>query len=173
MGLGAGDSPAPFSCTLNGMRSAVLLVAMLLVAGSPQETAHLKLATSATPDAAKPGGKVALAVDVTPKDGVHVYAPGQEGYIAITVKLDPQPAFSTTGKAKYPEPETFVMPALNETQRVYSKPFRITQDVTLASKQGPGPLTIKGSIRYQACNDKICYLPVTVPVTWTINPAAR
>jgi DsbC/DsbD-like thiol-disulfide interchange protein len=138
----------------------------------PQETAHLKIATSAMPDTAKQGAKIALAVDVTPKPGMHVYAPGQDGYIAITVKIDPQPTFSTAGKPKYPEPEKIVMPALNETQLVYSKPFRITQDITVA-KTGSAPLTIKGTIRYQACNDKICFLPTTVPVTWTVNPAAR
>jgi DsbC/DsbD-like thiol-disulfide interchange protein len=157
------------------MLSAALFVAMLLVAGPPQETAHLKIATTATPETAKPGAKIALAVDVTPKAGMHVYAPGQDGYIAITVKIDPQPAFSTTGKPKYPEPEKFVMPALNETQLVYNKPFRITQDITLATapKLGSGPLMIKGSIRYQACNDTVCFLPTTIPVTWTINPATR
>jgi DsbC/DsbD-like thiol-disulfide interchange protein len=138
-----------------------------------QETAHLRIATSAVPEAAKAGAKVALAVDVTPKPGVHVYAPGQDGYIAITLKVDPQPAISTVGKPKYPEPEKFVVPAINETQLVFSKPFRITQDVTLASKLDSGPLTIKGSIRYQACNDKICFLPTTIQVTWTIHQAVR
>ena len=155
------------------MFSAVLLVAMLFVAGPPQETAHLKIATSVTPETAKTGAKVALAVDVTPKPGMHVYAPGQDGYIAITVTIDPQSVFSTTGKAKYPDPEKIVIPAVNETQLVYNKPFRITQDVTLAKTLGSAPLTIKGSIRYQACNDKICFLPTSVPVTWTINGAAR
>ena len=144
-------------------------VLVLLVAGPSQETAHLTIATSAAPETAKAGAKIALAVDVTPKPGVHVYAPGQDGYIAITVKIDPQPSFSTTGKPSYPTPEKFVMPALNETQLVYSKPFRITQDVTLASKSRSGPLTIKGSIRYQACNDKVCFLPKEIPVTWTIK----
>jgi len=148
-------------------------VLVLFALAAPQETAHLKISTSATPQTAKPGGKVALAVDVTPKPRMHVYAPGQDGYIAITLQIDPQPAFSTTGKPKYPEPEKLVMPALNESQLVYDKPFRITQDVTLASKPGSAPLTIKGSIRYQACNDKICFLPTTVPVTWTINPASH
>jgi thiol:disulfide interchange protein DsbD len=154
------------------MLSAVLFVSILLVPGALQETAHLKIATSVTPEAAIPGAKVALAVDVTPKPGMHVYAPGQAGYIAITVKVDPQPAFSTTGKAKYPDPEKIVIPSINESQLVYDKPFRITQDITLASKLkfAAAPLTIKGSIRYQACNDKICFLPTTVPITWTVNP---
>jgi len=149
--------------------SALALIAL----GASQETAHLKIATSVTPESAKPGAKVALAVDVTPKPGMHVYAPGQDGYIAITVKIDPQPAFVATGKPKYPDAEKIVIPALNESQLVYDKPFRITQDITLAQTTGAAPLTIKGTVRYQACNDKICFLPTNVPVTWTINPGAR
>jgi DsbC/DsbD-like thiol-disulfide interchange protein len=155
------------------MLSAALLF-MMLVAGPSQETAHLKLSTSVAPDVAKPDARISLAVDVTPKPGVHVYAPGQDGYIAITLIVEPQQAFTKTGKAKYPDPEKLVLPALNETQLVYNKPFRITQDVTLAGanqlKQlGSGPLVIKGAVRYQACNDKICFLPLTVPVTWTVK----
>ena len=153
---------------------AAALLCLLLVAGPSQETAHLKISTSVAPETAKPDTKISLAVDVTPKPGVHVYAPGQEGYIAITLAVEPQQAFTKTGKAKYPVPEKLVLPALNETQLVYDKPFRITQDVTLAGARqlkqaGSGPLVIKGSVRYQACNDKICFLPLTVPVTWTIQ----
>ena len=148
-------------------------LAIIALGAGPQETAHLTIATSVTPETAKPGGKVALAIDVTPKPGMHVYAPGQAGYIAITVKIDPQPAFSTVGKAKYPAAEKILIPAINESQLVYNKPFRITQDITLAQKVGSAPLTIKGSVRYQACSDKICFLPTTVPVTWTVPPATR
>ncbi len=152
------------------MLSVALFVGMLLVGGPPQETAHLKIATSVTPKPAKPDTTITLAVDVLPKPGMHVYAPGQEGYIAITVTIDSQRAFSTAGKPKYPDPEKIVIPALNETQLVYSKPFRITQDVTLAAAPRTA-LTVKGSIRYQACNDKICFLPTTIPLTWTIPPS--
>ena len=44
---------------------------------------------TATPvDLATPaGGKVMLFVDVTPKTGIHVYAPGSKDYIPITLKL--------------------------------------------------------------------------------------
>jgi hypothetical protein len=96
---------------------------------------------------------------------MHVYAPGQEGYIAITLTLDAAPGV-TAGKAKYPAGEKYVMPALNETMLVYGKPFRITQDVTIAAD---APRTIKGRVRYQACDDKICYLPKTIPVEWTVK----
>jgi hypothetical protein len=107
---------------------------------------------------------------------MHVYAPGQEGYIAVALTLDADPAF-TAGKAKYPAGEKMFVKVLNETQLVYTKPFRITQDITLRSgteqtSSGEGLLTVKGTFRYQACDDKVCYLPMTVPITWTVKPAA-
>jgi DsbC/DsbD-like thiol-disulfide interchange protein len=107
-------------------------------------------------------------VCITPKPKIHVYAPGQEGYIAITVTLDADQGV-TAAKAKYPAGEKYVMPALNETQIVYAKPFRITQDVTIAG--AAGEKTIKGTVRYQACDDTICYIPKTVPVEWTVSVA--
>jgi hypothetical protein len=29
-----------------------------------------------------------------------------------------------------------------------------------------GKLVLKGSLRYQACDDRECYLPETVPLAW-------
>jgi hypothetical protein len=133
----------------------------------PIETAHLVITTSTSAETAAPGKKVSLVVDVTPKPKMHVYSPGQDGYIAITLTLDADPAF-TAAKAKYPAGEKVYLPALNETQLVYAKPFRITQDITL--KAGAADtVTVKGTLRYQACDDTICYLPTNVPVQWTIK----
>jgi DsbC/DsbD-like thiol-disulfide interchange protein len=143
-----------------------LLMVQLRTEPSPKpvETAHLTMAASAAPASGK---KVTLALDVTPKPKMHVYSPGQEGYIAFTLTLEENSAI-TAGKPKYPAGEKSFMPALNETQLVYAKPFRVTQDVTVKTAAGE-PLIVKGKVRYQACDDKICYLPVTVPVSWTLK----
>jgi DsbC/DsbD-like thiol-disulfide interchange protein len=146
----------------------VLLAAWLLQAVlNPQETPHLQLKTSASRASAAAGSKVTLQLDVTPKPKMHVYAPGQDGYIPIQLTLTQGTAF-TAVKARYPAGEKYVMPALNETQLVYAGPFRITQDITLTAA-APGTLRVKGSVRYQACDDTICYLPKTVPVEWTLE----
>lgn len=143
--------------------------------GDRRETKHLILAMSASPEVAGAGTRLSLALDISPKPGMHVYAPGQEGYIAVALTLNADPAF-TAGKTKYPASETIVMKIVNERQRVYAKPFRITQDVTLASTPevrrraaAGGALTIKGSLRYQACDEAVCYLPVTLPIAWTVK----
>ena len=133
----------------------------------PTTTKHLSLTTSTSVSTVAPGGRVSLVVEITPKPNMHVYAPGQPGYVAIVLTLDPDAPVRAAGKAKYPAGEKLFMPVLNETQLVYGKPFRITQDVALP-RASSGPLTVKGSLRYQACDDKICYKPVSVPVAWTL-----
>lgn len=137
-------------------------------------TAHLVVTTSVAPETAASGRTVSLYADVAPKPLMHVYAPGQEGYLAIGLTLDPDASFEAA-KAKYPAGEQLFMPLLNETQLVYAKPFRITQDVTLRAGAGAasGPLTIKGTLRYQACDDKICYLPKSVSLEWTVRESVR
>jgi hypothetical protein len=36
-------------------------------------------------------------------------------------------------------------------------------------------LTIKGALEYQACDDKVCHRPETLPVEWkiTLSPLVR
>ena len=162
--------------TMQSLAAAVFVLAAVVAvqdlpprSGSPAattETKHLTLSTSSNAPAVGAGKRVSLLVDVTPKPKMHVYAPGQDGYIAISLTLEPNPAF-TAAKAKYPASEKIRMEALDETQVVYAKPFRIAQDVTL--KGMSGPLTIKGTVRYQACDEAICYLPTNVPVQWTVD----
>ena len=141
------------------------------------EMAHVTVALSASPAVAAPGHKVSLFLDVTPKPKIHVYAPGQEGYIPIALTLDADPAF-TAAKPIYPAAaEKYYMPVLKETQLVYSKPFRLTQNLTIAlsrdvRQRAAAPdasLTIKGTLRYQACDDQVCFLPQNVPVEWTVR----
>ena len=155
------------------MMSWLLVALVVLTQAAPNkavETKHLTLTTSASAAAVAPGKKASLWIDVDPKPTMHVYSPGQKGYIAITLTLAENAAI-TAAKPKYPPGEKFFMAALNETQLVYAKPFRIAQDVTVKPGGSSDPIVIKGSVRYQACDDKICYLPQTVPVEWTIRRA--
>jgi DsbC/DsbD-like thiol-disulfide interchange protein len=168
-----------------GLTGVVLVALLILPSSSAQqsaerpgadphqsETKHLKLTTSVGPDTAS-GGKIQLLLDVVPKPKMHVYAPGQEGYITAALSLETA-AGVTAGKPQFPKPEKVFFKPLNETQLVYSKPFRIVQDVAFARDAAAAdrgaPVTIKGSLRYQACDDKVCYLPQTVPLQWTVAP---
>ena len=112
------------------------------------------------------GAKLALFVDVTPKPGIHVYAPGSKDYIPITVKLNAQPEIKA-GKVAYPKSDT--MTFADEKVPVFQKAFRLTQDVTLDKSAKPGStVTVTGTVNYQACDDRVCYPPESAPISWTV-----
>jgi hypothetical protein len=136
---------------------------------------QIALRLAASDLVAAPGHRLTLVVDVTPAKNAHVYAPGQTGYIPITLKLDPSADFKTA-PAKYPASKPYVFAPLNETVQVYDRPFRITQDITLTlipsirQRATAGETsTITGTLESQACDDKVCFRPETLPVKWTIK----
>ena len=78
--------------------------------------------------------------------------------------------------AQYPPAEDYHFRPLNEHVQVFQRPFRIVQDLVIdASPQGQTALkdmtvlTIKGVLNYQACDDKVCFTPQAVPLTWTVK----
>lgn len=136
---------------------------------SALETPHVMIETAVQGDAAVGGARVALFVDITPKPKMHVYAPEQKDYIPVSLTLDANAAFSVQ-RAVFPRPEKLFFAPLKETQLVYSKPFRIVQNITLNRQDATAEqIKVTGKVRYQACDDAICYLPRNVPVSWTIR----
>ena len=51
-------------------------------------TRYLKVRLSPVDKTAAPGERVTLSLDLTPGPKMHVYAPGQAGYITIAIELD-------------------------------------------------------------------------------------
>jgi peroxiredoxin len=138
---------------------------------SPQ----LELTSFATDSTAAPGTQFSLVLDVRPARGVHVYAPGVTGYKPIAFSVQPQPGL-VIRRAQYPPSEDYHFKPLNEHVQGYQRPFRIVQDVVIdASPQAQTAmkdatsLTITGVLNYQACDDKVCFTPQTVPLTWTVS----
>lgn len=159
------------------LRSAVALVCALFIGGTSPLTAdvivarntpHLSFTASMTPDAVKPGGRLSLIVNVTPKRRMHVYAPGTK-YRAITVTLDRHPSLKPS-KAVYPRPSIYLFKPLKEQVLVYSDPFKLTMNIQVGTvPPKAAPLKITGTLLYQACDDRVCYLPESVPLQWTIR----
>lgn len=141
-------------------------------ADSVHETDHLTIRLSSSDQRAPTGARVSLFVDIVPKPKMHVYAPEQKEYIPVRLTVDASAAYKLDVPT-YPPAEKFFFKPLNETQLVYSKPFRIVQPLALTARDGvrtsPATLTITGTLRYQACDDVICYVPKNVPLAWTVN----
>jgi hypothetical protein len=142
------------------------------------ETKHLRLATTASTQFARPGQRIVLSLDVTLNSRMHVYAPGVQGYIPIDWKLEE----GTTVKPQafvYPASQMMHLKAIGETVPVYKDRIRINREITFGPEDAlkplvnsAGDLILRGSFRYQACDDRECYLPQTVPLEWHFRFAA-
>lgn len=137
-------------------------------------TDHLDLRTYPSDAVAALGTRFTLALDITPKRGMHVYAPGANNYRVISLNIEPQPHMRTM-PLRYPASEIYNFVPLNERVPVFQKPFKLLMDVvpeaTAEARKafaGRNELVIHGTLEYQACDDKICYNPVSLPLSWTV-----
>ena len=135
---------------------------------------HLDVTTFTTDQTAAPGTHFSIVLDVTPRRGVHVYAPGVAGYRPIALAIAPRPGLLVR-EAQFPKPADYYFKPLDEHVRVYSRPFRIVQDVAIdasrdveAMLKDRASLTIEATLEYQACDDRICFNPQSVPMSWTV-----
>jgi len=129
--------------------------------------ARVTIATSAT---GLPVGWKLLAT-VTPMPGIHVYAPGNQGYIAVSFALTLPAGWKATAPA-FPEPEPYVFGELKEVVNVYQKPFVITQTITPSPRGSKSATTLVGTLKYQACTDRVCYPPQEQTIEVVLPAAA-
>ena len=137
------------------------------------EAPHLQLSVGQSDRVAVPGNLVTLTAEVRLPPDVHVYAPGTKGYKTVKLVIDPLPDFEIR-QASYPSAKILYLPAIKERVPVFEGAFRIRQELKVNSMaEFSGALgadgkkvTVKGSLEYQACDSKICFLPATVPVEW-------
>jgi len=118
--------------------------------------------------AGKPG-KVWLRFRVT--DGFHINSnqPGSELLIPTTLKLNP-PTDVGVGSITYPKGHDFTFTfAAGDKLNVYTGEFAISARVSAARGAMPGRYKVHGELKYQACNDRACYPPRTLPVEFEVT----
>jgi len=175
-------------------RIAVTALAALAACGSPalaqlssplapgpseRTTPHLRVTWHAEPPRLAPDRPATLVLEVSPAPGMRVYAPGQLDYIPVTVTFEPNPSV-TLGGPRLPKPVEHVFAPTGERSLVFDRPFRIEVPVSAARGKAapaakPGTrLDIAGTFQYQACDETLCYKPVRIPVSWSLEtgPAA-
>ena len=137
-------------------------------------TAHLSMTASISDSEAAPGERLSLVADVTPARTMHVYAPGKHSYQVVRLEIDAQPWLKIHPTA-YPPSTIYHFKPLDERVEVFIRPFRLRRDITLLATPEAQKLlgtmtsaTIRGALEYQACDDKVCFNPARVPVTFTI-----
>jgi thiol:disulfide interchange protein DsbD len=118
----------------------------------------------------KAGSSLALSLKVVlPKD-VHVQAnkPRDPSLIPTVLALTP-PGGVTVDDISYPAPSELAQKDRKETLAVLGPEFTIEIKATLAAGVAAGELKIPGVLRYQACNDSVCFAPTRANAEWTVR----
>ena len=128
------------------------------------DTRHLT-AEAEGPARLGPDGRATVTVRITPKPTMHVYAADADGFVPLSLAIDGG-AGVTMGPVRYPSAETYVFPPTGESSRVYMRPIRISVPV-IPSRDARAALLARGRLegtlvlRYQACDDTVCYRPAS------------
>jgi hypothetical protein len=139
------------------------------------ETPHLKLKYRASDEIVRPGNRVALRIEASLKSKMHVYSPEVQGnYIPVQWQMA-EGAWKALAP-QWPASRSIHLKVINETLPVYKDRFAVTRDVVfaqqkeLAAAAGSGKeIAMNGTFRYQACDDKECYLPASIPLKWNVH----
>ena len=140
-------------------------------------TAHLKLTAYPSNPNITVGTRFSVAVDIEPNENMHLYAPGAEqmGYrvVGLTLAEVPHIRFEPV---EFPESEIYHFEPLDERVPVYQQPFTLLQEAVVSGEPEAAEalaeidaVTLSGTLDYQACDDTLCFDPVSVPLSFTLD----
>lgn len=160
------------------MRCLHMLSTIALILAAASATAQFggpKIDIKATPSAESVAAGTTAHVDVavTLEEGWHVNANKPlEDFLIATELTFPEDARYIVNKVTYPEHKLFTFAFSPDPLAVYEHAFSVGVDLDIAAGAPAGDLAFQGTLRYQACNDKQCAPPKSVPVNFTLHVTA-
>ncbi len=147
------------------------------IAAIEGSTAHLKLTAYPSNPNITVGTRFSVAVDIEPNESMHLYAPGAEqmGYrvVGLTLAEVPHIRFEPV---EFPDSEIYHFEPLDERVPVYQQPFTLLQEAVVSGEPEAAEalaeidaVTLSGTLDYQACDDTLCFDPVSVPLSFTLD----
>ena len=123
-----------------------------------------------------PGERLAIIMKVTPKAGMHLYAPGEHGYQVVGAHARSTAMVATTDHALSTVRDLSLQAAQRERRGLHEAfPAAPRCDATgdsggaeavwRASERSPS----REALEYQACDDKVCFNPARVPVSFVVR----
>jgi thiol:disulfide interchange protein DsbD len=121
--------------------------------------------------AAAPGTDVRAALSVRLPDGLHANSnkPRDPSLIPVTLRFDALPPGVSVTEVVFPEATDLVQQGAYQPLRVFDGQFVIGAVFHVAADAASGERSIAATLRYQACNDVACFLPVRIETAWAFT----
>jgi thioredoxin:protein disulfide reductase len=117
-----------------------------------------------------PGGSTRLTLNVKLPPQYHVQSDKPRDQFLIATALNVKaPAGVTVDRTVYPKPSDLAQAGRKEPLSVFGAEFSIEVHLTVGANAAAGDLVIPAQLRYQACDDKVCYAPARADAVWTLR----
>jgi hypothetical protein len=142
------------------------------VAATKVSGARLDLTTYPSDAAVASGNRFSLVLDIKPCPGIHLYAPGANGYRAIALSIAPRPDIRVLA-VQFPRSQIYFQAperacsGLPEAIHAGAGSDSRWQQAQ-AALRGKENLPLTGTLDYQLCDDKQCFNPASVPLSWAL-----
>jgi len=135
-----------------------------------QSRPEAAIATFVQSDGVAAGSTTRVALTVSLPEGVHVQSnkPRDPLLIPATLTIEP-PAGVRVAHLIFPESKDFTLNGQAEPLAVFDHEFVAGAELEIAGSVAAGDLVIPARFRYQACNDRICFAPLTATISWTLR----
>jgi thiol:disulfide interchange protein DsbD len=153
---------------LNRLFGILLAMTTVLYSAAAQSSSakNVRVSSKVLDGTVKPGSTFRAEVKLTIARGWHInsHMPSQEYMIGTTLELDSTAGYSVSD-IQYPC-ERSVKLSISETPfSLYDGTVTIVVTLKASADVPKGKSVLKGKLTFQACNDKICVAPSTVPVS--------
>jgi hypothetical protein len=160
---------------LTGLGTTSALIAALMggvLSAQPAQTRPGVAQLAVTPAVVdvRPGGSARTAITVRLPEGLHMNSdkPRDENLIPITVSMEALPVVAGA-TAAFPEPLDLKQEGEPIPLRVFEREFAIGLQVNVTAEAAAGTHKLPLRVRYQACDEKQCYLPITAPLELNLS----
>jgi thioredoxin:protein disulfide reductase len=172
------DSRRSATGRMTTRRGWLAALAVCLLALGPAEAQAPPPPAALTPllerDTAAPGDVIRLALRVELAEGLHTNSNRPRDPVLIPLALSiAASATITVQEIVYPEPTDLQQIGAEEPLSVFEREFVIGAVLAVAPGTPAGRIEIPARLRYQACDDVMCYLPRTLDTRWTVRVGPR
>ena len=154
------------------LTAAVIAATLVFSSAASAQMQRPDIKVTAAPIAApvKAGGTVTLRLSVRLPQDVHVQAdkPRDPSLIPTALTLVPPAGFSID-RITYPKATDLSQAGRTEPLSVFGGEFVIEARLAANNGLAPGAHQVQATLRYQACNESLCFAPTRATAQWTIT----
>jgi len=136
----------------------------------PESPVRLRIGVIASPTV-HAGDSVVVKIPIVVSPGYHVNAnpAASDDYIPLEVSFDTTTTGLRAGKVIYPSGKKWRLEGTAGDLLVYGGDIEVQVPLVIERGTGPGEHVLKGTVDFQACDNHVCFLPESRPLTVTIK----